>query len=61
MVARAKGGRPIQSTDKLKNQMELTVVALKNEVPTIYEKEKKQIRRKKRLPNGRLTEIIAEV
>ena len=59
-TARLKGGRPVKSTDKRKKDNELAIIASKNEIASIFAKEKK-LSGKKRLPRGRLGRIIAEV
>ena len=59
-IARLKGGRPVKSIDETrKKDNELTLIVSKNEIASIFAKEKKLC--EKRLPRGRLGRIIAEV
>ena len=57
---RTKGGRPEGSTSKRRKHNDLSVIAAKNEIVTIFEKKKKDAGNK-RLKRGCLAEIIGTV
>ena len=58
-IDRNKGGRPTGSTKSKRRVCELALLAVKNEIATTYESERK-LAGKKRLKRGRLDEIIEE-
>ena len=59
LVIRAKGGRPKGSTVAKKRDFDTAMIAARNEIAAIYQKEKRQHgRAKKRMRKGRLDAII---
>ena len=58
--SRAKGGRPEGSTSKRRKHNELSEIAAKNEIVTIFEKKRKEAG-KNQLKHGCLDEIIKNV
>ena len=62
LVLRAKGGRPKGATVEKKRDLSSARIAARNEICTLYHKEKKQnSQAKKRMRKGRLDEIIKSV
>ena len=59
-IARSKGGRPKGATIAKKRDCDSSFIAARNEIATIFHKEKKKCG-KKRMRKGRLAEIIRDV
>ena len=54
-------GRPKGSTIQNKSNIQISIMAAKNEIATIYASEKKKIKKGKRMKRGRLDEITKDV
>ena len=61
LVLRAKGGRPKDARVEKKRDFATVMVAARNVICTLYDKEKKKGRGKKRMKKGKLDDIIASV
>ena len=59
-IARSKGGRPKGATIAKKRDCDSSFIAARNEIATIFHKEKKKCG-KKRMRKGRLAQIIRDV